>query len=103
MNNTEAMTVPQHKWLHSHSFLHSHRFNPALQYEIHSKTVHELFSSEFLQFPHTNVTLLCSILTRVPSETRDIPEQAAYYHEHTSGTAFVENETEITQRILKIE
>lgn len=63
MNNTKAMTVPQHKWLHSHSFLYSHRFNSALQYEIHGKTVRELFSSEFLQFPYTNVTLLCSILT----------------------------------------
>lgn len=65
MNNTSttAMTVPQHKLLHSHSFLYSHRFNPALQYEIHGKTVCELFSYEFIQFAHTNVTLLCSILT----------------------------------------
>jgi hypothetical protein len=64
MYNTEAMTVPQHKWLHSHSFLYSHRFNPALQYEIHSKIACELFSSKFLQFPLTNVTLLCSVLTQ---------------------------------------
>jgi len=27
MNNTKAMTVSQHKWLHSHSFLYSLRFN----------------------------------------------------------------------------
>jgi hypothetical protein len=63
MNNTKAMTLPQHKWLHPHFFLYSHRFNPALQCEIHSKTVCEPFSSEFLQFPHAKITLLCSIPT----------------------------------------
>ena len=32
-----------------------------------------------------------------------IPDQAAYYHDLTSSTALVENETGIMQHILKIE